>query len=438
MAVTKIKPIKSTLNKALTYIQNPAKTEDKMLVSSFGCSYETADIEFEFTLSQAIEKGNNLAHHLIQSFDPSDDITPEKAHEIGRELADYTTGGQHEYVLTTHIDKGHIHNHIIFCSVNFITHRKYNSNKKSYYAISNMSDKLCLENGLSITDSKSAGKCYAEYSADKNGVSRKKQLRLLIDSLIPQVNSFTELLNHLKSSGIEIRYGKYISCRLKVYERFIRLKTLGTDYSERSIKERINGTYVSDRGNVSLIIDIKNSVKAQESRGYEHWSKVFNLKQSAKTLTFLEENKIEKYEELTEKITDVVSLCDKTSEELKAVEKRISDMAVVIKNLAVYQKMKKVYDGYKSSKQKDRYREIHEKDLLLYESVIKYLNPRILNTDISRLQKEYEMLKIKKEKLQTEYTKIKKKVKELETVKKNVDHILGYDKKQEHEIEAEK
>ena len=121
MAVTKIKPIKSTLSKALDYIQNPDKTDEKVLVSSFGCSYETADIEFGFTLSQALEKGNNLAHHLIQAFEPGE-VDYEKAHEIGRQLADAVTKGQHEYVLTTHIDKGHIHNHIIFCAVNFVDH----------------------------------------------------------------------------------------------------------------------------------------------------------------------------------------------------------------------------------------------------------------------------------------------------------------------------
>ena len=127
MAVTKIKPVKSTLSKALDYIQNPDKTDGKMLVSSFGCSYETADIEFAFTLSQALDKGNNLAHHLIQSFEPGE-VDYEKAHEIGRQLADAVTKGQHEYVLTTHIDKGHIHNHIIFCAVNFVDHHKYVSN----------------------------------------------------------------------------------------------------------------------------------------------------------------------------------------------------------------------------------------------------------------------------------------------------------------------
>ena len=149
MAVTKIKPIKSTLKKALEYIQNPDKTDDKMLVSSFGCSYETADIEFAFTLSQALDKGNNLAHHLIQSFEPGE-VSFEKAHEIGKQLADAVTKGRYEYVLTTHIDKGHVHNHIIFCAVNFVDYHKYNSNKRSYYGIRNISDRLCYENGLSV------------------------------------------------------------------------------------------------------------------------------------------------------------------------------------------------------------------------------------------------------------------------------------------------
>ena len=149
MAVTKIKPIKSTLKKALDYIQNPDKTDGKMLVSSFGCSYETADIEFGFTLSQALDRGNNLAHHLIQSFEPGE-VDYEKAHEIGKQLADTVTKGQYEYVLTTHIDKGHIHNHIIFCAVNFVDYHKYVSNKRTYYGIRNISDRLCRENGLQI------------------------------------------------------------------------------------------------------------------------------------------------------------------------------------------------------------------------------------------------------------------------------------------------
>ena len=149
MAITKIHPIKSTLKAALDYIENPDKTDDKMLVSSFGCSYETADIEFQMLLAQAMNKGNNLAHHLIQAFEPGE-TTPEQAHEIGRQLADKVLQGKYPYVLTTHIDKGHLHNHIIFCAVDMVNCRKYVSNRRSYAYIRRTSDRLCRENGLSV------------------------------------------------------------------------------------------------------------------------------------------------------------------------------------------------------------------------------------------------------------------------------------------------
>jgi Relaxase/Mobilisation nuclease domain. len=235
MAVTKIKPVKSTLSKALDYIENPDKTDGKMLISSFGCSYETADIEFGYTLSQALDKGNNLAFHLIQSFAPGE-VDYEKAHEIGKQLADAVTKGQHEYVVTTHIDKGHIHNHIIFCAVNFVDHHKYNSNKRSYYGIRNMSDKLCRENGLSIVvpGKGSKGKSYAEYQAEKTGTSWKGKLKIAVDALIPQVSSFEELLQRLQAAGYEIKPGKYVSCRAPGQERFTRLKTLSPSSASSS------------------------------------------------------------------------------------------------------------------------------------------------------------------------------------------------------------
>ena len=275
MAVTKIKPIKSTLSKALDYIENPDKTDGKMLVSSFGCSYETADIEFEYTLSQALQKGNNLAFHLIQSFEPGE-VDYQKAHEIGKQLADAVTKGQHEYVLTTHIDKGHVHNHIIFCAVNFVDHRKYNSNKRSYYGIRNMSDKLCRENGLSVVvpGKGSKGKSYAEYQAEKTGTSWKGKLKIAVDALIPQVSSFEELLQRLQAAGYEIKPGKYVSCRAPGQERFTRLKTLGADYTEEAIRERIAGRRAKaakaprEQRGVSLLIDIENSIKAAQSKGY--------------------------------------------------------------------------------------------------------------------------------------------------------------------------
>jgi len=253
MAVTKIKPVKGGLKKALDYIQNPDKTDDKMLVSSFGCGYETAFEEFTNTLSNARDKGNNLAHHLIQSFEPGES-TPEQAHEIGKRLADEITKGRHEYVLTTHIDKGHVHNHLIFCAASFIDHKKYVSNKKTYYEIRNFSDKLCKEYGLAVlspTHDKDRGagkgKHYAEHAADLHGGgSWKSKLKTAIDDIIPQSKDFEDFLKRLEATGHEIKRGKYISVRAPGQERFTRTKTLGVDYTEESIIKRIAGDYVLD------------------------------------------------------------------------------------------------------------------------------------------------------------------------------------------------
>ena len=362
MAVTKIKPVKSTLSKALDYIENPDKTDGKMLISSFGCSYETADIEFGYTLSQALDKGNNLAFHLIQSFAPGE-VDYEKAHEIGKQLADAVTKGQHEYVVTTHIDKGHIHNHIIFCAVNFVDHHKYNSNKRSYYGIRNMSDKLCRENGLSVVvpGKGSKGKSYAEYQAEKTGTSWKGKLKIAVDALIPQVSSFEELLQRLQAAGYEIKPGKYVSCHAPGQERFTRLKTLGADYTEEAIRERIAGRRAKaakapgEQRGVSLLIDIENSIKAAQSKGYEQWAKIHNLKQAAKTMNFLTEHKIEQYADLVSRIEEMAAESGQAADALKNAEKRLADMAVLIKNVSTYQKTKPVYDAYRNARNREKY-----------------------------------------------------------------------------------
>ncbi|MFQ9891784.1 MAG: relaxase/mobilization nuclease domain-containing protein [Emergencia sp.] len=447
MAVTKIKPIKGTLNKALDYIQNPAKTDEKMLVSSFGCSYETADIEFAFTLSQALDKGNNLAHHLIQAFEPGE-VDYQTAHEIGRQLADAVTKGQHEYVLTTHIDKGHIHNHVIFCAVNFVDHHKYNSNKRSYYGIRNMSDKLCREHSLSVVvpSKGSKGKSYAEYQAEKTGTSWKGKLKIAVDALILQVSSFEELLSRLQTAGYEIKPGKYISCRAPGQERFTRLKTLGADYTEEAIRERINGKRTrakaprADRGGVSMLIDIQNSIKAQESRGYEQWAKIHNLKQAAKTMNFLTEHKIEQYADLTAKIAEVTATSEQTADSLKEVEKRLTDMTLLIKNITTYQKTKPIYAVYRKAKDKEKYRAAHESDMILHEAAAKTLRAAGISKlpNLAELQVKYEKLQEQKEALYADYGKLKKQVKEYDTIKRNIDSILNIERQPERTKETER
>ena len=449
MAVTKIKPIKSTLSKALDYIQNPDKTDGKMLVSSFGCSYETADIEFAFTLSQALDRGSNVAHHLIQSFEPGE-VDYQKAHEIGRQLADAVTKGQHEYVLTTHIDRGHIHNHIIFCAVNFVDHHKYVSNKRSYYGIRNMSDKLCRENGLSVVvpGKGSKGKSYAEYQAEKTGTSWKGKLKAAVDALIPQVSDFEELLRRLQAAGYEIKPGKYISCRAPGQERFTRLKTLGADYTEEAIRERIAGRRTriakvpkQQRGGINLLIDIENSIKAQESRGYEQWAKIHNLKQAAKTLNFLTEHKIEQYTDLTARIAEITAASEQAAGSLKDVERKLADMAVLIKNVTTYQRTKPAYDAYRKAKNRDSYRAAHEQAVILHEAAARALKAAGVSgrlPNVAALQAEYDKLRQQKEALYAEYGKIKKQVREYDVIKQNIDSILRQDKEPERKKETER
>ena len=447
MAVTKIKPIKSTLSKALDYIENPDKTDGKMLISSFGCSYETADIEFGYTLSQALDKGSNLAFHLIQSFAPGE-VDYEKAHEIGKQLADAVTKGQHEYVVTTHIDKGHIHNHVIFCAVNFVDHHKYNSNKRSYYGIRNMSDKLCRENGLSVVvpGKGSKGKSYAEYQAEKTGTSWKGKLKTTVDALIPQVSSFEELLTRLQAAGYEIKPGKYVSCRAPGQERFTRLKTLGADYTEEAVRERIAGrrTKVAkaprEQRGVSLLIDIENSIKAAQSKGYEQWAKIHNLKQAAKTMNFLTEHKIEQYADLVSRIEEMAAESGQAADALKNAEKRLADMAVLIKNVSTYQKTKPVYDAYRKARNREKYRAGQEQAIILHEAAVRSLKAAGIAKlpNLAALQSEYEALQAQKEALYADYGKLKKKVREYDIIKQNIDSILQADRQPEREKETER
>ena len=447
MAVTKIKPVKSTLSKALDYIENPDKTDGKMLISSFGCSYETADIEFGYTLSQALDKGSNLAFHLIQSFAPGE-VDYEKAHEIGKQLADAVTKGQHEYVLTTHIDKGHVHNHIIFCAVNFVDHRKYNSNKRSYYGIRNMSDKLCRENGLSVVvpGKGSKGKSYAEYQAEKTGTSWKGKLKIAVDALIPQVSSFEELLTRLQAAGYEIKPGKYVSCRAPGQERFTRLKTLGADYTEEAIRERIAGRRAKaakaprEQRGVSLLIDIENSIKAAQSKGYEQWAKIHNLKQAAKTMNFLTEHKIEQYADLVSRIEEMAAESGQAADALKDAEKRLADMAVLIKNVSTYQKTKPVYDAYRKARNREKYRAGQEQAIILHEAAARSLKAAGIAKlpNLAALQSEYEALQAQKEALYADYGKLKKKVREYDIIKQNIDSILQADRQPEREKGTER
>jgi hypothetical protein len=313
-----------------------------------------------------------------------------------------------------------------------------------------LSDRLCREHGLSVVvpGKGSKGKSYAEYQAEKTGTSWKGKLKIAVDTLIPQVSDFEELLRRLEAAGYEIKQGKYISCRAPGQERFTRLKTLGADYTEEALTERIKRRRTRtakaprpEKKGVSLLIDIENSIKAQESRSYEQWAKIHNLKQAAKTMNFLTENRIEQYADLTAKIAEIVAENEQAADALKTVETRLADMAVLIKNITTYQKTKPAYDAYRKAKNKEKYRAEHESNIILYEAVAKALRAAQIGgklPNVAALQTEYAKLQEQKEALYANYGKLKKQVKEYEVIKRNIDSILRQDRQPEKGKETER
>ena len=440
MAVTKIHPIKSTLKKALDYIENPDKTDEKLFVSSYGCSYETADIEFQMLLDQAFKKGNNLAHHLIQAFEPGE-TTPEQAHEIGKQLADEVLQGKYSYVLTTHIDKGHVHNHLIFCAVDMVNHRKYNSNRQSYAYIRRTSDRLCQENGLSVVKpGKAKGKTYAEWDAQKKGKSWKAKLKIAIDAAIPQAKDFDGFLRLMEAQGYEVKQGKFISFRAPGQERFTRCKTLGEDYTEERITQRIKGIAI-DRGprrrsarEISLRTALEDSIKAQQSAGYARWAKLHNLKQAANSLNFITEHQIDSYEGLESRLAEISAANDAAASALKDTECRLGDIALQIKNLSAYKQLRPVALELRNTKDKAAFRRQHESQLILYEAAAKSLKEAGVKKlpNLYALKAEYKKLDEERERLSEQYNEVKKELKEYGIIKQNVDSILRVTPGKEH------
>ena len=441
MAVTKTHPIKSTLKAAIDYICNPKKTDGKLLVSSYGCAAETADIEFAWTRRHAIDKGTNLGRHLIQAFQPGE-VTPEQAHEIGMELAKEILGGKYEFVLTTHIDKDHVHNHLIFNAVSFTDHKHYHSNKRSYHYIRRTSDRLCKEHGLSvIIPGQDKGKSYIEHQATQNGTSYKAKLKAAIDRLLPACSDLEELLRRLQREGYEIKRGKYISARAPDQERFTRLKTLGVDYTEEALAARIAGRSRPSRqpkrqdGKISLLIDIQNNIKAQQSAGYRRWATIENLKRIADTSNFLTEHGIGSYEELVERCDAVAAASIRTRESLRDTEQRIADLALLGKQIDTYRKLKPVYDRYKASKDKEKFLRGFESEIILFEAAAREIKKagltRLPSSD--KVKAELEGLSARKAALQTELRKIQREEKEYDTLRQNVDALLERPKEQEQQ-----
>ena len=433
MAVTKTHPIKSTLKAAIDYICNPDKTDGKLLVSSFGCSAETADIEFAWTRRHAIDKGTNLGRHLIQAFEPGE-VTPEEAHRIGMELAREVLGGKDEFVLTTHIDRDHVHNHLIFNAVSFTDHKHYHSNKRSYHEIRRASDRLCKEHGLSvIVPGRDKGKSYIEHQAEQNGTSYKAKLRAAIDRLLPGCSDLEDLLRRLQREGYELKRGKYISARAPGQKRFTRLKTLGADYAEDALtapnarKPRRKRQQRQRTGKPSLLIDIQNNLKAQQSAGYQRWATIENLKRASATMNFLTEHGIGSYEELVDRCEAVSASVAQLKADLRDTGAKIDELALKMKHVGTYRQLKPIYDRYKASRDKEKFLRGHESEIILFEAAARECKRlgAVPLPATERMQAEMDELNAKKATLKAELQKAQRKEQDYAAMRQNVEDFLS-------------
>lgn len=441
------------MSKAIAYILNPEKTDEKLLVSSYGCASETAAREFEWTRKIAEQKGMNpvriIARHVIQSFEIGE-VTPELAHEIGKQFADEILGGKYEYVLTTHIDKDHVHNHLIFNAVDFVDYHAYKSYKRIYYDMREVSDRLCKENGLSvIPPSQNKGMGYKEYTEAKRGTSWKQKLKQTIDRFVITAKDYDDFLRLMQEAGYEIKPGKYISFRAEGQERFTRSKTIGENYTEERIKERIAGRtprrsqrQTMPKG-ISLIGDIQERIRLIDSKGYEHKAKLTILKEAARTLNYLTENNLLQYADLEKKVEDVHSSYDRTGKELKSVEARLREVQPLIKNISNYQRLKPVYDAFQKAKDKPSFKAKHEAELVIFEAVRSTLLAMQGNEklpSLKTLQADQQRLLDEQQRLYDERAKLKKEARMIDTLKANVDDFLkpNAERDQEHQRNSQR
>jgi len=435
MAYTKIHAITATVNKAVDYICNPAKTDEGILISSYGCSPETAAYDFKFALSKTSQSNPNKAYHLIQSFLPGE-VSYKEAHQIGVELADKLLEGKYSYVVTTHIDKGHVHNHIIFCAADNINHEKYHDCKKTYYNIRNLSDTLCREHELSvITPGEKRGKTYKEWQAGKNGSAWKEQLKADIDEAIKNAETYEDCIELIRAKGYEIKgedFGekahKFISFRPLDRERFIRgsAKSLGAEYTKERIKERIEEkALVKDKKRVPFPVRKKPIVKDYsrknlidtteekftQSPGLKHWADIQNLKIAAASYS-----QAGSIAELEKQIAAKSTLAKTARESLVETERQLKDFGQVLKYAEQYKANHIYHVRYQKSKDKDAYLRRHETELILHdgaENMLKRFGINPKNIDVEKLRSDYNALYSKKQALQKTYKAAEKETADL-------------------------
>lgn len=459
MATTRLMPLHSgkgrtvaeALGRVTDYVENPEKTNGGDLVTAYQCNPSIADQEFLFSKRQyaAItgrERKDNdvIAYHLRQSFKPGE-ITPGLANKIGYDLAMSLTKGKHAFIVCTHIDKHHIHSHIVFNSTAIDCTRKFRNFWRSSFTVRRISDMLCLENGLSvIAEPKPSRGSYGTWMGDDKPPTVRGQLEQMIDTALGQgCKDFDSFLAAMKTAGAEVKRGKHLAFKIPNGKRFIRCDSLGDNYTEAAIMERISGKRIvapraksTVKSKPNLLIDIQAKMQQANSPGFERWAKIFNLKEMAKTVIYLQEKGLTDFGELEKACDAAAQKFNDLGDQMKAAEQRMKDISELQRHIGTYSKTREVYAQYRklTGRKQAKFYEQHTSEIEGCQAAKRYFNSLGLTKmpSIQSLKQEYAALQAKKGKQYSQYRQTKAKMIELLTAKNNVERILGVTEKEKN------
>ena len=464
MATTRIMPLhvgkgrteSRAISDIIDYVANPQKTDGGKFITGFACDSRTADAEFLLAKRQYIAatgrvrgKDDVIAYHVRQSFMPGE-ITPEEANRLGVEFAKRFTKGKHAFVVCTHIDKAHVHNHIIWSAVTLDYDRKFRNFWGSTKAVRRLSDTICIENGLSIVENpKPHGKSYNKWLGDQAKPSHREQLRMAIDQALAQKPADLDaLFLLLRDDGCEVsKRGKSYRLKLPGWDKVARLDSLGEGYTlddllavlsgQKEHTPRKKSAVQAAPPKVNLLVDIQAKLQDGKGAGYARWAKVFNLKQMAQTMNFLTEHNLLNYAVLEEKAEAATARHNELSAKIKAAEKRMAEIAVLRTHIVNYAKTRETYVAYRKAGYSKKFREEHEADILLHQAAknaFDDLGVKKLPT-VKSLQAEYAQLLDEKKKAYGEYRRSREEMRDLLTAKANVDRILNMEAEKDAEME---
>lgn len=448
--INKGKTVAQCLADRTAYSQNAAKTEDGKYISSYECDPKTADEEFLLTKRQyqhitgRQQKNDIIAYQIRQSFKPGE-ITPEEANQVGYETAMRWTKGNHAFIVATHIDRAHIHNHIIYNSTSLDCTRKFKNFFLSGLAVQRLSDMVCIEHGLSIIEPKPYRERVKRTTFPKK-LTKRDELCAAIDQILKKKpKDFSDFVVQLSEFGYEFKDRKQPAFRHSGEKRFIRLRSLGEGYSQEDIIAILSGKSIQKAPRASnqvhtqrefnLLIDIQAKIAEGKSAGYERWAKKYNRKEAARTVCLLREGGIDNYEELKALTEKLSSRFSELSDEMRKSEKRMVEIGALLTHINNYSRTRKVYEAYRKSGYSRKFFEEHREEIQIHKAAKQAFEqlPERKVPSRQALNEEFHRCLSEKKKAYTEYRQVKKEMQEYLTAKQTVEQILGVDRKVKEE-----